>query len=294
MKVLRWPLILTIFCLIIPFVGILAYKTIKTREVKKYDFVFDQPVTPIPVEIPPKAPFTNSVGMHFIYISPGRFLMGSPINEIGRDEGEYQHEVVLSNGYYLQTTEVTQAHWQTVLKLNPSEHKGNDLPVHNVSWFDSQTFIKRLNQLEGDSKYRLPSEAEWEYACRAGTQSALSTGELTVTNLAPDSLLDRVGWYKLNSKQSPHPVATKSPNAWGLYDMYGNVWEWNQDWWEGWYGKFSGTAVIDPKGPQKASFKVFRSGGWFAGATYQRCASRMRAKPVSKSPGIGFRVARSE
>ena len=274
--------------------GLFGYKVYKTRETQRYDSVFDQPLSRVNIEIDQGKPFVNSVGMRFIYIPPGKFFMGSPADEIGRDEGEYQHAVVLTRGFYLQTTEITQAQWQVVLKLNPSEHKGNDLPVHNVSWIDSQTFIRRLNQLESNGNYRLPSEAEWEYACRAGTQSALPTGNLTATNSGLEPALDRVGWYKLNSGQTPHRVAVKSPNAWGLYDMHGNVWEWCQDPWDRWYGKFADTAVIDPMGPKKGRFKIFRGGGWFGSATYQRCASRMRAKSGSKSPGIGFRVARSE
>jgi formylglycine-generating enzyme required for sulfatase activity len=294
MKKLRLPLILAIACLLIPFAGMLTYKACKIRETKMYDFIFSQPVTPAHVEITHGKPFTNSVGMRFVYIPAGRFIMGSPPDEIGRNEFEIQHEVVLSRGFYLQATEVTQAQWQSVMQINPSEYKGDDLPIHNVSWIDGKKFIKRLNQLEGDTKYRLPSEAEWEYACRAGSKKAFSTGALTVSGSALDPFLYRVCWYKANADKSPHKVGTKSPNAWGLYDMHGNVWEWCQDWWERWYGKFSGDAITDPAGPTKGRFKIYRGGGWFAGATYQRCASRMRAKPGSKSPGIGFRVARSE
>ena len=102
-----------------------------------------------------------------------------------------------------------------------------------------------------------------------------------------------LSWYKANSGKSPHNVGTKSPNAWGLFDLHGNVWEWCRDSWECWYGKFSGDPITDPAGPAKGRFKIYRGGGWFAGASYQRCASRMRAKPDSKSPDIGFRVARS-
>jgi formylglycine-generating enzyme required for sulfatase activity len=293
MKKLRLALILAIVCLLLPFAGMFTYKAYKIRETKKYDAIFSQPVTPAHVEIAHGTPFTNSVGMRFVYIPPGRFVMGSPTDEIGRDEFEIQHEVVISRGFYLQATEVTQAQWQSVMQINPSEYKGDDLPIHNVSWIDGKKFIKRLNQLEGDTKYRLPSEAEWEYACRAGSQKAFSTGALTVPGSALDPFLDRVCWYKANAGESPHKVGTKSPNAWGLYDMHGNVWEWCQDSWEHWYGKFSGDAITDPAGPTKGRFKIYRGGSWFAGATYQRSASRMRAKPGSKSPGIGFRVARS-
>jgi formylglycine-generating enzyme required for sulfatase activity len=293
MKKMRLALILAITCVLLPFAGMYAYKAYKIRETKKYDAIFSQPVAPTHVEIARGKPFTNSVGMRFVYIPAGRFIMGSPPDEIGRNEFEIQHEVVISRGFYLQATEVTQAQWQSVMQVNPSEYRGDELPVQDVSWIDSEKFIRRLNQLEGDTKYRLPSEAEWEYACRAGSQKAFSAGPLTVPGSNLDPLLDRVAWYKANSGKGPHKAGTKSPNAWGLYDMHGNVWEWCQDWWESWYGKFSGEAITDPAGPTRGRFKIIRGGGWFAGGTYQRSASRMRAKPASKSPGIGFRVARS-
>jgi formylglycine-generating enzyme required for sulfatase activity len=294
MKSLRLPLILALVCLLIPFAGLMIYQAFKAREIKMYDAVFSKPVSPIPVKIVPGKPFTNSIGMHFVYIPPGRYVMGSPPDEIGREELEIQHEVVLTRGFYLQTTEVSQAQWQAVMGINPSEYRGDDLPVHNISWIDAKKFIRRLNQLEGDTLYQLPSEAQWEYACRAGSQKAFANGALTVPGSAVDSLLDKVGWYKANARQAPHPAASKSPNAWGLYDMHGNVWEWTEDWWESWYGKFSGSPVNDPLGPPKGRFKIYRGGGWFAEAPYQRCASRRRAEPGSKSPGIGFRIARSE
>lgn len=293
MKKLRLPFILAIIILLIPFAGLMTYKAFQARESRMYDSVFSQPVTPEYVEITPGKQFTNSVGMRFVYIPPGRFVMGSPPDEIGRNEFEIRHEVVLSRGFFLQVTEVTQAQWQSVMGINPSEYKGDDLPVHNVSWSDTQKFIRRLNELEGDTKYRLPSEAEWEYASRAGSQKAFSTGALTVPGLALDPLLDLVGWYQANAGKNPHKVGARSPNAWNLYDMHGNVWEWCQDWWEGWYGKSFGNGITDPVGPAKGRLKIYRGGSWFAGATYQRSASRMRAKPRLKSPGIGFRVARS-
>jgi formylglycine-generating enzyme required for sulfatase activity len=295
MKNLRLPLLLALACLLSPFAGLMIYKAYKTREIRMYDAVLSKPVVMAPS--PKNAfgkPFTNSLGMRFVYIPPGRFVMGSPPDEIGRDELEIQHPVILSKGFYLQTTEVTQAQWRAVMEINPSQHQGDDLPVDNVSWRDCKKFIIRLNRLEGDTQYKLPSEAEWEYTCRAGSQKAFTNGSLTEPGSALDPLLDQVGWYKANSGRAPHPVASKSPNAWGLYDMHGNVWEWAEDWWENWYSKFSGIPVTDPLGPVLGRFKIIRGGGWFAGASYQRCASRKRAEPGSKGPGIGFRVARSE
>jgi formylglycine-generating enzyme required for sulfatase activity len=294
MKSLRLPLILTLICLLTPFAGMMIYKAYKNRETRRYDEAFSKSVTPVTPRIVSGKPFINSIGMQFVYIPSGLFVMGSPPDEIGRDELEIQHQVILSKGFFLQTTEVTQAQWRKVMGINPSEQQGDDLPVHNVSWLDCKKFIRRLNQLEGVIQYRLPSEAQWEYACRAGSQKAFTTGPLTEPDSTLDPLLDKVGWYQANAGGGPHPAASKAPNAWGLYDLHGNVWEWTEDWWESWYGKFSGSPVEDPAGPGKGRFKIIRGGGWFAGATYQRCASRMRAEPGSKSPGIGFRVARSE
>ncbi|MBW2092579.1 MAG: formylglycine-generating enzyme family protein, partial [Deltaproteobacteria bacterium] len=161
-------------------------------------------------------------------------------------------------------------------------------------WFDCKVFIKTLNRIEGHDKYRLPTEAEWEYACRAGTQTAFASGKLAATQNGYDPNLDRMGWYKKNSNGSTHPVAQKEPNAWGLYDMHGNVWEWCQDRHERWYGKFNSTPVIDPKGGRFGKKRVFRGGSWFAGPEYCRSADRLRAPPDFKSPGLGFRVVRSE
>ena len=148
--------------------------------------------------------------------------------------------------------------------------------------------------MEGGNRYRLPTEAEWEYACRAGTDTAFYSGPINFTGKHFDSSLDRVGWYSGNSENTSRSVALKQPNAWGLYDMHGNVWEWCQDWWEHWYGKFQDGPVSDPEGPPKGRFKIYRGGSWFAGAQYHRAADRMRARPDTRSYGIGFRVARSE
>jgi formylglycine-generating enzyme required for sulfatase activity len=189
---------------------------------------------------------------------------------------------------------VTQRQWKAVMEKNPAKFVGDDMPVEQVSWVDCQKFIRRMNQLEGDTKYRLPTEAEWEYACRAGTTTAFASGPLTETGQRFDPILDRMGWYWGNSGGSPHPVAQKEPNTWGLYDMHGNLWEWCQDRFESWYNKFTTGSVTDPQGPQRGRLRVFRGGSWFAGAEYLRSADRLRASPVFKSYGIGFRVARSE
>jgi len=179
-----------------------------------------------------EASFTNSIGMEFVLIPAGEFEMGSPWNEKGRhdDEGPV-HRVKISNAFYMGKYEVTQKQWRDVMGTSPSHfhpnpkwlgdfpHEGDNYPVA-ASWNDAQEFIKKLNEREGTNKYRLPSEAEWEYAARAGTTTSYSFG-------CHDEL-DKYAWYEDNSKCT-YEVGTKKPNPWGLYDMHGNVWEWVQD-----------------------------------------------------------------
>ncbi len=170
-------------------------------------------------------------GSKFAQICPSTFMMGSPKSESGRDSNEGpQHQVTISKAFELQTTEVTQSQWQAVMGSTPSDFKGPDLPVEQVSWDDAQAFISKLNALGDGYRYRLPTEAEWEYAARAGTTGPYA-GDL-----------DAMAWYSQNSGNKTHPVGTKAPNAWGLYDMHGNVWEWTQDW----DGAYSSSAVTDP------------------------------------------------
>jgi len=229
--------------------------------------------------------FTNNLGMEFVYIQPGRFTMGSPSNESGRDNDERQHQVTLTKGFYMQTTEVTQGQWQRVMGSNPSWFKncGDDCPVEEVSWNDAQDFIRRLNQREGTDKYRLPTEAEWEYAARAGSTTRFCFGN-------DNGQLGQYAWYDNNSGSKPHSVAQKKPNAWGLYDMHGNVWEWVQDW----YGNYPSGSVTDPTGPSSGSSRVFRGGSWNAGAGDCRSAYRYRSTPGGRSNYLGFRLARAQ
>jgi formylglycine-generating enzyme required for sulfatase activity len=215
--------------------------------------------------------FTNSVGMKFVRINPGTFKMGSA------DEGPI-HDVTLSKGFYLQTTEVTQAQWQAVMGTNPSEFKGPDWPVDMVPWFDAQEFLRKLNAREKDTRYRLPTEAEWEYACRAGGQEP---------DGAPN--LGEVAWWAGNSGREVHPVGQKKPNAWGLYDMRGNVWEWVQDR----YGDYSAGRQVDPHGPASGTYRVLRGGSWWrARAKNFRCAYRNYDSEAARGDK-GFRCART-
>jgi len=235
------------------------------------------------------SPITNSLGMFFRYIPAGTFLMGSPEHEPGRNDDEVPHGVTLSAGFYMQITPVTQKQWQAVMGSNPSScsDQGEDCPVDSVNWQDCQEFIKKLNVL-GERAYRLPTEAEWEYACRAGSTTALANGELAALYCEPDPNLDDLAWYCGNSERRSHPVAKKSPNGWGLYDMHGNVAEWCQDW----YGPYPGEAQTDPNGPSSGLGRVVRGGSWFSSAKNCRSAARFYWPPQSRSQlqTYGFRL----
>lgn len=233
----------------------------------------------------------NHLGMKFVYIQPGTFMMGSPETEKGRDPDETLHQVTLTRGFYMQMTEVTQGQWKAVMGENPSNFGecGWDCPVENVSWHEVQEFIARLNEVEDGRSYRLPTEAEWEYACRAGSSAPFFYGsEVNPDDDGIDVSLSEVAWYHGNSNKSTHPVGSKAPNAWGLYDMHGNVWEWCSDW----YADYPNNAVTDPRGPREGHVKVRRGGGWGHYPLFCRAADRSRHRPEEKDPNLGFRLVR--
>jgi formylglycine-generating enzyme required for sulfatase activity len=241
---------------------------------------------------------TNSMGMAFVLIQPGTFLMGSPKDEPHRNRDEMQYKVTISRPFYLQTTEVTQGQWKAIMKKNPSRFKkcGENCPVEKVSWYDSQRFIKKLNAL-GEGTYRLPTEAEWEYAARAGTTTAYSWGDTADCKKAlfENSIIkgdDRCLSY-VRSKglktNSTAPVKSFPPNPWGLYDMSGNVWEWCQDW----YGPYPKAHVVDPKGPTDEVKKARRGGSWFKKGYNCRSANRYMAHPANRYYYLGFRLVRN-
>ena len=225
----------------------------------------------------------NSLGMQFVLIPAGTFLMGRGVAEEGDEDEHPQHQVTLSQPFYLQTTPVTQGHWQRVMGENPSFFKecGEDCPVENVSWDDAQEFIKKLNQMEKTDQYRLPTEAQWEYACRAGSTGSFCFGE-------EEAELGKYAWYGDNSQGSTHPVGQLKPNAWGLYDMHGNVYEWCQDW----YGEYPSGPVTDPTGPSSGEYRVLRGGSWDGEAGDVRSAYRLRLHPGYRYGHEGFRVSR--
>ncbi|MFC1895991.1 formylglycine-generating enzyme family protein [Thermodesulfobacteriota bacterium] len=239
--------------------------------------------------------FTNSIGMKFVRIGPGSFMMGSPSDEPGRDSDETLHRVTLTKGFSMQTTEVTQGQWKAVMGSNPSKFQecGDDCPVENVSWEDCQEFISRLNEKEGTSMYRLPTEAEWEYACRAGSSTAFASGGIREQECAHDPNLDAMGWYCSNSGKKTLPVGQKEPNDWGLHDMHGNVWEWCQDRSEWKNGVATDTykdGVVDPL-CNTGSKRVNRGGSWKDHARYCRSAVRISYGPAHRYYILGFRVA---
>ncbi len=232
--------------------------------------------------------FTNSLGMEFVWIEPGTFMMGSPENEEGRLDNEMQHEVTLAKGYSLMTTQVTQRQWKAVMGSNPSRFKkrGDDCPVECVSWEDVQAFIQKLNVKEGTNTYRLPTEAEWEYACRAGTETRFHWGD--------EADCSRANYGKgLSSECKGKPSRTMEvgsfpSNAWDFYDMHGNVREWCEDW----YGDYPSGSVTDPEGPTSGRFRVIRGGGWCSSARVCRSAYRARYGPGYRRSFLGFRLAR--
>lgn len=223
------------------------------------------------------------------YIPPGRFLMGSPENELGRweDEGP-QHVVELSEGYWLADTPCTQALWEAVMGQNPSAFVTPKNPVEQVSWDDCQEFLRRLNEQVPGLHARLPSEAEWEYACRGGTSGATWMGELDGDETA--TVLDPIAWYIGNSEGRTHPVGSKAANPFGLYDMLGNVWEWCQDL----HGLYSAAVQVDPTGSTDGSHRVFRGGAWDVHARYVRAAGRFGYSPDFRYGNLGVRLARGQ
>jgi formylglycine-generating enzyme required for sulfatase activity len=246
--------------------------------------------------------FTNSIGMKFVEIPSGSYMMGTAtpstadcpkdnpfthqnehqecvdkrIGDISQEETP-QHRVHVKS-FYMATTEVTQGQWYAVMGNNPAKHQnGNpDMPVENVSWYDAQKFVKKLNQMEHTDKYRLPTEEEWEYAARAGSTGKWCFGD-------DERKLRRYAWYDDNSGNHTHPVATKKPNSWGLYDMHGNVWEWTGSWYSYNYNS-----------PREHENKVLRGGCYGISAIYSRSADRSYSSRGFTNSGNGFRLSRTK
>jgi len=229
----------------------------------------------------------GDVVLEMAWIAPGAFTMGSPASERGRTEDEGpQTQVTLTKGFWLGKYDVTQGQYEALMGTNPSYFKaaGKDAPVEQVSWYDAMAFCQKLTERERAAgrlpdgyTFTLPTEAQWEYACRAGTTGPYA-GDL-----------DGMAWYSTNSGGTTHPVSTKQPNAWGLYNMHGNVWEWCSDW----YKPYPGGSVTDPAGPASGAVRVLRGGSWCYPAANCRSAQRSRADPDIRHVDLGFRVALS-
>ena len=246
----------------------------------------------------------NGVEFNMVKIEGGTFHMGATSEQGGYDDEKPVHRVTLSDyyiratleqggyddekpvhsvtlsDYYIGETEVTQELWEAVMGSNPSEFKGdNQRPVEYVSWYDCQEFIKKLNQLTG-KKFRLPTEAEWEYAARGGKYSR-------GYKYSGSNDVDEVAWYESNSGETTHPVATKEANELGLYDMNGNVWEWCKDW----YGYYQSNSQTNPTGPSEGERRVLRGGSWFLSSVFVRVSNRDCNTPDYRSINNGLRLA---
>jgi formylglycine-generating enzyme required for sulfatase activity len=230
------------------------------------------------------------------WIPPGTFTMGSPANELGRTDAEGpQHEVTIGAGFHLFATPVTQALYEAVTGENPSGFKGAERPVENVSWHDAQTFLQRLNEGVPGLDLVMPSEAQWEYACRARTTTATYAGDLPGLEATGAGVLDGIAWFNTNSGGKSRPVSQKRPNAWGLYDMLGNAFEWCEDELHGEYegAPSDGSEWMDVP-PWDDAPRVIRGGSWNHVARYCRAAFRVGFVPYDRSGFLGFRSARGQ
>ena len=231
----------------------------------------------------PESTYKNSIGMEFVLIAAGTFQMGcsSEAEDCAGDE-KPRHEVTISRPFYLGKYEVTQAQWEAVMGDNPSRFKGANRPVDSVSWEDAQTFIQKLNAKEGHNRYRLPTEAEWEYVARAGSATAYGFGD-------DAAQLGEYAWYQNNAGRETHPVGQKRANAWGLHDMHGNVGELVHDRYDNAY--YRAEAVTDPQGSEAGGGHVLRGGSWFSNAKRVRSAMRGRLLPAQRLDNVGLRLA---
>jgi len=228
--------------------------------------------------------FTNSLGMKFTRIAAGDFTMGSADGK-GETSERPAHKVIFATAFFMGVHEVTQAQWKAAMGVNPSKFPGDDHPVDFISWTDANAFVARLNELEsGVNEYRLPSEAEWEYACRAGSAASYPCGE-------DESKLADYAWYEVNAGGAPQAVGKKKANAWGLFDMNGNTWEWCEDIWHDNYqgAPGDGSAWISGRDGGK---HVIRGGSWAFGASDARSSARMAYQAESRvGDSLGLRVA---
>ena len=248
----------------------------------------------------------EAASTNMLLIKGGKFQMGSPTSEVERERDETRRSVNVSD-FYIAAHEVSQAEYTALIKTNPSDHKGSDLPVENVTWYDAVRYCNALSAKDGltptyaikgedvtwnhtANGYRLPTEAEWEYAARAGTTTPFSTGGNITTAQA-----NYYGTYPYNNAPSGEyrgrtvSVGSFKPNPWGLYNVHGNVWEWCWDW----YGGYDGKSLGDPAGPTSGTYRIYRGGGWNDFGRNLRSAYRAAMPPTNGSYNLGFRLARN-
>ncbi len=231
----------------------------------------------------------NGIRQCFRWIKPGRFMMGSPEDEPERYDDEQLHEVVLTDGFWLGETTCTQELWESVMGSNPSRFKGEKRPVENVSWDDCMEFIEKINSMMPGLELRLPTEAEWEYACRAGTKTPFSFGEnISTKQVNFDGNYPYNNGLKGEYREETSDVKSFPCNNWGLYEMHGNVREWCADW----FGGYPKESVTDPKGSDSGEDRVLRGGSWISNGWIVRSANRSRYEPDVRFDNVGFRLAR--
>jgi len=224
--------------------------------------------------------------LKFCWCPAGTFMMGSPESEPDRYAEETLHQVTLSKGFWIAKNQTTQGQWEKVMGRNPSYFKevGSDAPVERVRWNEATAFCARLNKLAPPGigwRYSLPTEAQWEYACRAGSTTRFGFGD-------DDADLAEYSWLDANSDNKPHPVGLKKPNAWGIHDMHGNVWEWCEDT----YSDYPNAPVTDPMGAASGTYRVYRGGSWFNKPELARSANRNWDIGAIRYFFVGFRLAR--
>jgi formylglycine-generating enzyme len=236
----------------------------------------------------------NSLGMAFVLIPAGQFVMGSPTSEVHRGASEIQHPVTITRPFYMQTAEVTVDEWRAVMgrRFFARKKGAGNMPVVKVSWYDCKKFIRKLNQMTGDH-YSLPTEAQWEYAARAGSTTAYFWGgQIDCTRaMFANNTMKYNACVSANRSSNlvpdgPAPVKRYSPNAWGLYDMHGNVWEWCEDL----YARYDVVSVVDPRETESGENRVRRGGSWFGPGYSSRSANRAFGHPMSRLQNTGFRL----